>query len=219
MRKMALLIATILSSTAMAQDPSFSELMELAKNAKPLVREAALVALWPFADRPEVLELARQTGYEFAKDKNHFVADKAMALLGRHFVEVKRLGTDPDPKALEIARELWQMNEPVLQEQILSHLSVAHYLAVENFYIEVFNAGNFETQIKVMQRAVQGNLLLSERLELAMVKLSQDAQYNKQRQIVARFLQQRDSAKLLRASCAQVVAHVEGHDGKLLERP
>lgn len=181
------------------------------------LREAALVGLQPFADRPEVLERARTVGKNFVKDRDQYVSLQALALLGRHFVEIKRLGTDPNPLALEISHEIWKTNETTLQEQLIQSLSVAHYLAVEDFYVEVLKSSRFEMQMEIMERIVRSGLRDSKKLELAMVNLSESAQYEKQRQIVRQYLQRLDAVKARDASCAAVVAHVEGHNGQLLE--
>lgn len=96
---------------------------------------------------------------------------------------------------------------------------MAHYLSVEDFYLDALKSSKFELQMTIMERIVRSGLRDSKKLELAMVNLSQSAQYEKQRQIVRRYLQDLDTAKANDTSCASIVAHVQGHNDYFKTNP
>jgi hypothetical protein len=188
-------------------------LMSVVRHDEDLNKLGALLGLGHFAEHPEVLELAREIALGKKSDDanaRNLVAT-AIGMINNHYTQAQRLKRPVNPRAMEIAGELWhQPNRPDIKRWLLYYLGPINEKFVEEIFIEALKEPDANLQNAAMEYSTGGEMILeSPLIEEAIREISKNAQDAEQRESALKYLERRREIRKSRRGCEHIVANGE----------
>lgn len=187
-------------------------LMSVARHAEnPKQRLGALLGLAHFAERPELLELAR----EIAANKRSGDADArnlvstAVGMINNHYVQAQRLRRPVDSRALEIANELWRLpHRSDLQRWLLYYMGPINEKFVEDIFIEALLQPDVELQNTAIELSTGGQRIVeSPLIENAITEISKHTSSVQQKELAQKYLKRRRDIRKAGGGCENLITN------------
>jgi hypothetical protein len=171
----------------------------------------AVLGLGHFAEHAEILELAREVALQKKSDdidaKN--LAAAAVGMINNHYTQAKRMSLPVSPRAMEIARELWQQpDRPDLQRWLLYYLAPINEKFVEEIFVEALKQPDFDLQNAAMKYSTGGERIVESALvEEAIIEISRNAPSVKQKELALKYLERRREIRKSGGGCEHIVTN------------